>query len=156
MIVDGERSMVNSYISPERCYIIDLVEIKRLTLIYIFSKWINTNHDATSITNVIHNNIDSFILGTLQAIAQYYSGIDNKTQSNIEHLIDLIGTHYVIHNKKNIEDGVIAVRHLKKLIEDYVITQLIAAMNNHEVFNPTVTRYGICEQDNSKFFICCQ
>jgi hypothetical protein len=69
--------------------------------------------------------------------------------------MEFFTVQYSVHNGTTLDDGQLQVQHLKKMVEDYIIQQLTAAMSNHGVFNPTIKRYSVRPQNDKGFLFCC-
>lgn len=143
-------------ITNERCYIINLRVAEDHVAAYVRRKWVKEGVDHTTLIHTVQTYLEKFVFGIAQSIGKYYSSVDSlQLVEDISGVMELFTVQYSVHNGVKLEDSHIQVQHLKKMVEDYIIQQLSAAMSNHGVFNPIIKRYSARPQNDKGFLFCC-
>ena len=95
--------------------------------------------DHHKLIHTVQTYLEKFVFGIAQSIGKYYSQIGSlQLVEDISNIMEFFTVQYSVHNGTTLDDGQLQVQHLKKMVEDYIIQQLTAAMSNHGVFNPTI------------------
>ena len=140
----------------ERCYIINLRVATDYATAYVSSKWVRKDIDSSNLRQTVQTYLGRLVFGIAQSIGKYYSPPDSlQLVDDISGILDLFSVQYSIHNGVKLEDGALQTQHLKKMIEDYILQQLSAALSNHGVFNPIIKRYSARPSDDHGFLFCC-
>lgn len=140
----------------ERCYIINLRVATDYATAYVSSKWVRKDIDSSNLRQTVQTYLGRLVFGIAQSIGKYYSPPDSlQLVDDISGILDLFSVQYSIHNGVKLEDGDLQTQHLKKMIEDYILQQLSAALSNHGVFNPIIKRYSARPSDDQGFLFCC-
>ena len=140
----------------ERCYIINLRVATDYATAYVSSKWVRKDIDSSNLRQTVQTYLGRLVFGIAQSIGKYYSPPDSlQLVDDISGILDLFSVQYSIHNGVKLEDGALQTQHLKKMIEDYILQQLSAALSNHGVFNPIIKRYSARPSDDQGFLFCC-
>ena len=140
----------------ERCYIINLRVAEDHVAAYVRRKWVKEGIDHNNLIHTMQTHLEKFVFGIAQSIGKYYSPKESlQLVEDISGLMELLTVQYSIHNGATLEDGLLQAQHLKKMVEDYILQQLSAAMSNHGVFNPIIKRYSARPQNDKGFLFCC-
>ena len=140
----------------EHCYVINLRVAEDYVIAYVRRKWVKEGVDHHNLIHTVQTYLEKFVFGIAQSIGKYYSQIESfQLVEDISNIIEFFTVQYSVHNGTTLDDGQLQVQHLKKMVEDYIIQQLTAAMNNHGVFNPTIKRYSVRPQNDKGFLFCC-
>ena len=153
MIFNNSNSTNNT---NERCYIINLRVAEDHVAAYVRRKWLKEGVDHNNLIHTVQTYLEKFVFGIAQSIGKYYSQIESlQLVEDISNIMEFFTVQYSVHNGTTLDDGQLQVQHLKKMVEDYIIQQLTAAMSNHGVFNPTIKRYSVRPQNDKGFLFCC-
>ena len=153
MIVNNNNSVNNT---NEHCYVINLRVAEDYVIAYVRRKWVKEGVDHHNLIHTVQTYLEKFVFGIAQSIGKYYSQIESlQLVEDISNIMEFFTVQYSVHNGTTLDDGQLQVQHLKKMVEDYIIQQLTAAMNNHGVFNPTIKRYSVRPQNDKGFLFCC-
>ena len=140
----------------EHCYVINLRVAEDYVIAYVRRKWVKEGVDHHNLIHTVQTYLEKFVFGIAQSIGKYYSQIESlQLVEDISNIMEFFTVQYSVHNGTTLDDGQLQVQHLKKMVEDYIIQQLTAAMNNHGVFNPTIKRYSVRPQNDKGFLFCC-
>lgn len=153
MIFNNNNSVNNT---NEHCYVINLRVAEDYVIAYVRRKWVKEGVDHHKLIHTVQTYLEKFVFGIAQSIGKYYSQIESlQLVEDISNIMEFFTVQYSVHNGTTLDDGQLQVQHLKKMVEDYIIQQLTAAMNNHGVFNPTIKRYSVRPQNDKGFLFCC-
>ena len=153
MIFNNNNSANNT---NEHCYVINLRVAEDYVIAYVRRKWVKEGVDHHNLIHTVQTYLEKFVFGIAQSIGKYYSQIESlQLVEDISNIMEFFTVQYSVHNGTTLDDGQLQVQHLKKMVEDYIIQQLTAAMNNHGVFNPTIKRYSVRPQNDKGFLFCC-
>ena len=153
MIFNNNNSVNNT---NEHCYVINLRVAEDYVIAYVRRKWVKEGVDHHNLIHTVQTYLEKFVFGIAQSIGKYYSQIESlQLVEDISNIIEFFTAQYSVHNGTTLDDGQLQVQHLKKMVEDYIIQQLTAAMSNHGVFNPTIKRYSVRPQNDKGFLFCC-
>lgn len=142
--------------TKEYCYIVNLNLATQHIERHVKKYWSKVGANNDLLNNTVLVYVDKFVFGIAQGIGKCFA-----TPNNIQpvHDISSIVEHYTIQlsiaNNLSLDDANIKVMHLKKIIEDFIIVQLTAAMNNNGLSNPTIQRYSSHQSLDGKFLYCC-
>ena len=140
----------------EHCYVINLRVAEDYVIAYVRRKWLKEGVDHNKLIHTVQTYLEKFVFGIAQSIGKYYSQIESlQLVEDISNIMEFFTVQYSVHNGTTLDDGQLQVQHLKKMVEDYIIQQLTAAMSNHGVFNPTIKRYSVRPQNDKGFLFCC-
>ena len=140
----------------EHCYVINLRVAEDYVIAYVRRKWVKEGVDHHNLIHTVQTYLEKFVFGIAQSIGKYYSQIESlQLVEDISNIMEFFTVQYSVHNGTTLDDGQLQVQHLKKMVEDYIIQQLTAAMSNHGVFNPTIKRYSVRPQNDKGFLFCC-
>ena len=153
MIFNNSNSVNNT---NERCYIINLRVAEDHVAAYVRRKWVKEGVDHNNLIHTIQTHLEKFVFGIAQSIGKYYSPVESlQLVEDISGIVEIFTVQYSVHNGVKLEDGHLQAQHLKKMVEDYILQQLSAAMSNHGVFNPIIKRYSARPQNDKGFLFCC-
>ena len=153
MIFNNSNSANNT---NEHCYVINLRVAEDYVIAYVRRKWVKEGVDHHNLIHTVQTYLEKFVFGIAQSIGKYYSQIESlQLVEDISNIMEFFTVQYSVHNGTTLDDGQLQVQHLKKMVEDYIIQQLTAAMSNHGVFNPTIKRYSVRPQNDKGFLFCC-
>lgn len=143
--------------TKNNCYIINLnIPIYQATK-HMDRYWVPLcSLDAiNNLTILFEERIADFVFLITQSVACYFSKQNVDTPNTIANHLTRFSTQLAIAANLSVDDSMVKVMHLKKLIEDYIINQLKSVLKQDDVSNKFVTGFSIHIEDNQRFFFYC-
>lgn len=143
--------------SNERCYILDLKIPRNYVLRHVSNEWCKNlpEHVRDHLLVAMHTQVVDLVFGVTQGVAKYTASPSNmQTVNDVTNIYNTLAVDLGLALTIHPSEAIIKVMHLKKLIEDYIITQITSVLD-HDIFTKTlIERYSSHKQSDESFLFC--